>query len=141
MATRLPLYLWALAVICSVPVAAQDQPAGAANCVVVVALHWPDHDLGHAQVRVFRDAARRDLVEAFPSMDAEGRVIVAWCNGERQAVLPSQLFNLSQVHRVEVHRMQSRARARHDTPASTARAAVVRQPRQPEVHTPSLPSS
>lgn len=81
MATRLPLCLWALSALCCLPVAAQDPPAAPAQCVVVVGLHWPDHDLGHAQVRVFRDAARRDLVEAFPSMGPEGRIIVALTPG------------------------------------------------------------
>ena len=79
MATRLCLPLFVLA--CGLPALAQGQPAAPAQCVVVVGLHWPDHDLSHAQVRVFRDKTRRDLVEAFPSTGAEGRVVVALAPG------------------------------------------------------------
>lgn len=79
MATRLCLPLSVLA--CALPMLAQGQPAAPAQCVVVVGLYWPDHDLGRAQVRVFRDKTRRDLVEAFPSTGAEGRVVVALAPG------------------------------------------------------------
>jgi len=75
MPTRLHLLVCILA--CAAPLAAQDQPAAPAQCVVVVGLHWPDHDLTHAQVRVFRDRERRDLVGAFPANDAEGKVVLA----------------------------------------------------------------
>jgi len=62
---------------CALPLFAQGQD----ECVVVVSLHWPDHDLAAAQVRVFRDAQRHDLVAAFPATDAGGKVILALAPG------------------------------------------------------------
>jgi uncharacterized protein (DUF2141 family) len=51
------------------------------QCVVIVSLYWPGHDLTHSQVRVFRDAQHQDLVGAFPATDAEGKVLMAVAPG------------------------------------------------------------
>lgn len=63
----LPFLLLAL------PALAQDQQ----DCAVVVRLHWPDHDLSNAQLRVFRDAARRDLAGVFPATGDSGNLVMA----------------------------------------------------------------
>lgn len=65
----------AILVALAAPALAQD------DCVVVAALHWPGHDLSHAQVRVFRDKERRDLVAAFPSGDPSGKVLMTLAPG------------------------------------------------------------
>jgi uncharacterized protein (DUF2141 family) len=49
----------------------------AEQCVGIVSLCWPGHDLSNAQVRVFRDAGRQDLVGAFPATSAAGSVVIA----------------------------------------------------------------
>lgn len=72
---------WLLILSCCWPAWAQDRPNPAAQCVVVVGLHWPDHDLSHAQVRLFRDKERRDSVGAFPTTDADGKVVMAVAPG------------------------------------------------------------
>lgn len=46
------------------------------QCAVVATLLWPGHDLSKAQVRVYRDKERKDLVAAFPTTDAGGKVAI-----------------------------------------------------------------
>lgn len=70
-----PLACLTILVTVLAPALAQDQ------CVVLVGLHWPDHDLSHAQVRVHRDKERRDLVGAFPATDASGKVLLTAAPG------------------------------------------------------------
>jgi hypothetical protein len=68
-------FFWLIVLACALPLAAQEGELDA--CVVMVTVVWPDHDLSTAQVRVFRDERRQDLVEAFPAMDDSGRIVVA----------------------------------------------------------------
>ena len=64
---------------CALPLAAQEPNPN--DCLIMVGLVWPDHDLSTAQVRVFRDARRQDLVEAFPAVDATGKVLLTLAPG------------------------------------------------------------
>lgn len=46
------------------------------QCIGIVSLAWPGHDLSHAQVRVFKDAGYKDLLESFPATGADGKVVI-----------------------------------------------------------------
>ena len=61
-------------VLALLAVAAYAQEAD--QCIGVVSLLWPGHELSHAQVRVFKDAGYKDLVESFPATGAEGKVVL-----------------------------------------------------------------
>jgi len=74
--TRIPLLTLALAALLAaltLPCAAQE----ADQCMGIITLHWPGHDLSHAQVRVFRDAQRQDLAGAFPATSPAGTVVIS----------------------------------------------------------------
>ncbi|MEI6501371.1 MAG: hypothetical protein WCP21_10150, partial [Armatimonadota bacterium] len=72
MTRALPLLI-ALLTATLAPAIAQD----ADQCMGLISLCWPGHDLSNAQVRVFRDAQRQQLVGAFPATGPEGTVIIA----------------------------------------------------------------
>lgn len=52
-------------------------PEGPRGVPVLARIVWPDHDLTHAQVRVYADAERTKLVDAFPSGGASGALLLA----------------------------------------------------------------
>lgn len=56
------------------PLPALEGPRGVPVLGRVV---WPDHDLSNAQVRVYADAERTKLVDAFPSGGASGALLLA----------------------------------------------------------------
>ena len=95
---RIRPHLWPLILACCGPVWGQDEPAAPAQCLVVVGLHWPDHDLSHAQVRVFRDKERRDLVGAFPATDAGGKVVLTVAPGTYYVTAVVDINNDSQLN-------------------------------------------
>ena len=72
MSRTLP-FLIAFFVALALPSFAQE----ADQCLGIITLHWPGHDLSHAQVRVFRDPQRKDLAGAFPATGPEGSVVIA----------------------------------------------------------------
>lgn len=55
---------------------------GAEPLLVVARVHWPGQDLTNAQVRVFRDAQRQELVGSFPALDTSGRCVLPLAEGE-----------------------------------------------------------
>jgi uncharacterized protein (DUF2141 family) len=66
-----------LAVLLAASFAGAQQPAAGGEVALLGRVHWPGKDLSQAQIRVFRDAARRDLVAGFPAMDETGQVVLA----------------------------------------------------------------
>ncbi|NPV47504.1 MAG: hypothetical protein HPY69_11125 [Armatimonadetes bacterium] len=55
---------------------------GSEPLLVVARVHWPGQDLTNAQVRVFRDPQRQELVGSFPALDTSGRCVLPLEQGE-----------------------------------------------------------
>lgn len=67
-------HLTNVAILALLAVSAWAQDAD--QCIGVVSLVWPGHDLSHAQVRVFKDAGYKDLLESFSATGADGKVVI-----------------------------------------------------------------
>lgn len=61
----------------SAPAEPVPVPVGPRGVPVLGRVIWPGHDLSNAQVRVYADAERTKLVDAFPSGGASGALLLA----------------------------------------------------------------
>jgi len=66
--------LWGLGALIGGGWLAVAQPAE--DCLLVVGVHWPGHNLAQTQIRVFRDPQQKELVAAVPAPDASGKIAV-----------------------------------------------------------------